>query len=443
MHDDVFALAKAFISGPLASWEADHDLNVIVDVDQIRSAFDKEIALTRDDPSPRGRRGSGVPFLSKQALLTLADGFKGLSLDVDVEKGHFKIATKATQLETPKGASAWLKDWLSALSGRTSVPLSGLPTGTWAAAGFSSALSSDVFNPTRASVSTEVNTLYGDLLDLTPAEREASAPLWERLVELVSGNAFAFAFEQGEVPACGALVVEMSDAHRGRFLIKRLLETFLLRIVPRIQDEEIPIADMPFPDGDFRSVSDLFKAINEVYQQVGITFYESALVEAGDDIAVEALGIRFDTAKRAEAAKAGKTTLGDIIGSQLEIALAYRGNLAALVLSPNASTQAALLVSGSFGKGKSPFSGFSPGKVAVAAFALDRLVVAVPNLWPKATTMTAAESLKGDTSIALEASANTLAMSLSLPINSVALVEALKSRDDEASDQTPSQKSTP
>jgi hypothetical protein len=308
------------------------------------------------------------------------------------------------------------------------VPVAGLPNGTWAAASFSSDITGEAFQDEREATSRAINTLYGDLLDLTPAEREASAPLWARFADLVTGGAYAFAFEQGEVPACGAIVMRVADAHRARFLTKRLLETFLLRIVPRIQDEEITLADMPFPDGDFRTVEDLFKALNEVYGQVGMTFYESSLVEASEDIAVEALGIRFDSTQRKEAAKAGRSSLADIIGSKLELAVAYRGNLMALVLSPAASTQAALLVSGSFGAGQGPFRDPKPGEGGLAAVALDRLVVSVPQLWPNATEVLSPDALRGDASLGLTSSGEVIQATLSLPVRSLAVIEAINQR---------------
>ena len=442
-HDAVFGKVKDFIAKDLASWERKHDLDIVIDVIQLRDAFSKEIALTREDPTPRGKRGSGVPLLSKRALLNLADGFDQLSAQIDFQDAHFKVSASALQREDPRGESASLVKWLGALSGRTGVPLRGLPQGVWAASSISADLSDDGLKPFWEGLSLELNGLYGEVLDLTPAEREASGPLWARLLELLSGGGYAFAFEQGEVPACGALVLEVSDANRARFLVKRLLETFLLRIVPRIQDEEIEIADMPFPDGDFRSTAELFKALNEVYQQVGVSFYESSLVEAGEDIAGEALGVRFDTQKREEAAKAGKATLGDVLGSQLEVALAYRGNLLSLVMSPNASNQAALLVSGSFGEGGGPFRDIGPGEAAVMAFALDRLVVAVPKLWPNATSYTTPDTLRGDASLALKTSDRAFTFELSLPAKSIALLEALKGDKDERSSGKTQKKSDP
>ncbi|MGB0589489.1 MAG: hypothetical protein ACPGU1_07410 [Myxococcota bacterium] len=442
-HNDVFALVKAFIEEDLAAWKAPHDVDVVIDVTNMRTAFAEEIALTRQDPTPKGKRGSGVPLLSKAALLGMVDSLDGISAQVVYQDGHFTIQTSATPRTDATGSWAWAVQWVKALAQRTTVPVAGLPNGTWAAASVSADVTGGAFQDERAKTSAAINTLYGDLLDLTPAEREASAPLWGRFADLVTGGAYAFAFEQGEVPACGAVVMRVEDAHRARFLTKRLLETFLLRIVPRIQDEEISLADMPFPDGDFRTVADLFKALNEVYGQVGMAFYESSLVEASEDIAVEALGIRFDSAQREEAAKAGRSSLADIIGSKLELAVAYRGNLMALVLSPAASTQAALLVSGSFGEGTGPFRAPRPGEAALAAVALDRLVVSVPQLWPNATNVLPPEALRGDASLGLTSSGDVIQATLSLPARSLAVIEAINQRQPKRAEKNASSPASP
>jgi hypothetical protein len=424
-HNDVFALVKSFIATELPTWETPHDVDIWVDVANMRTAFAKEIALTRDDPRPKGERGSGVPLMSKPVLLAMVDGLDRVSGHLVLVDDHFKVQVAARQRDKPTGSLAGAADWVNALAQRTSTPIAGLPNGTWAAGSLSADLTGQAFLPDREAISAVVNTLYGELLDLTPAEREASAPLWRHFADLVTGGAYAFAFEQGEVPACAGVVVRVKDGHRARFLTKRLLETFLLRIVPRIQDEEISLAEMPFPDGDFRTVTELFEALNEVYGQLGIEFYESGLVEANADIAVDAIGIRFDRARHEEAAKASKESLGDILGSKLEVAVAYRGNLLALVVSPTASSQAALLASGSFGKGASPFRSTRPGEAGLVAVALDRLLVSVPKLWPNATDYTTAESLRGDTSLGLRAGDRTVEATLSLPVKSIALLEAM------------------
>ena len=332
------SVARTWIAQGLRSWRPPLAVAVTVDLDLIKKRFPSDVAMARDQLAA-GETGpikkGWLPLVDASSLVWGVDNLRQAVIATEYRDGaiHLEIRGEARKASPLHLAMAVLK-------GHRAADLSQLPTATWAAASHS--WDAKGVGTLVAKAASTLNEAYSELLDLTPEEGAASAPLWDELLRLLTGRGLHFVYREGTFPVSTSLLLESEDAARSRILYDRLLDTLYLRILPRIQDGELLGDNSIIPNGDFPTMGSLLEKLNESLADTGLRI---GMTRNRGVTSVDALTVHIDWSKYG-ADEPNADAMREVIGDEVGVAIAFRDKLIGAAFGVDAGERALYLASG-------------------------------------------------------------------------------------------------
>jgi hypothetical protein len=353
-------------------WETDANIRIELDLQALVRAFPEQLKALTMTPEEVAEETQGDPYAFRPGTIIrmFFDHFQRIYVEARPSSDRLSVDVGLQLVDgDPLGFV------LEGAAGQTSLDLGQMSANQW----FTLALSAGLEDETKEYLSEWVGTWYGELLDLTEDEMEASHELWGELFGLMTGSLVMSVGVERGFGLTTDLLMQVEDSERFRVLYDGLLLTLYLRGLPLWQNSGTGPA---LPNGEFESFEDMVADLNKNFQETGISL---EVVRTRGALSVDGIRLRkFDVAQEENPAAdqgpdagAPPTALPEpprdrpdnvvdeagmkrFMEPQLEFGVAFQGPLVAVSFGREAIQRVKTLVSGFVFDPRIPSAGRAP-----------------------------------------------------------------------------------
>ena len=345
---DIFGKHKAFIEGPLLSWNPPRPLSVQAHLENVNRIFGAEIdEAKRSLGAMIGQMAQDPDLPDSREVLELQIAMLFALLETsDTANVHFWVEGEDIQASfglRPKAGSA-LAAFTKTVSGKSCGFVDALPANTWfgAAAAMDTREIASLRELSRKSV-----TMYTNLLKLTPEDGEALGAIMDRITDQSTGDAAVAIHQDGPYPMAitGMMTVEDGAATQkayGDLLDLLFQKGFALLKAEMAKDG----SEIPPGVAEAKSLPELIKVVGGLLGAFGVTLEIVDQEQDGAKVAGLLFEADWDKLGIKEKEPEAYDILTRVVGKKLQLAFAFKGSSVGFGMGPSGIAKAVAVASG-------------------------------------------------------------------------------------------------
>ncbi len=344
-HADVFAQVKDYVGGGLRTWTPGTPIAVQVNMENVNRLFGAEIddfermlkqtysQMQQDEDVP----GANLAMQQNvEAIFAFLDQTRQLD---------FSVAAPADALQVGMGVSAKqgtaLAQFITESAASEPTLTSLAPATSWL--GFAGNMDTRKVEALKTLQQSSVAT-YAQLLKMTPEEQQQLRGLLEQAWEVSTGDSVFSIYTDGRFPLAMVSAARVTDSAKAKQTYDQLFALLfkkgwaLLKAEMEKEGVQLPATVQ------VNTFSDLAKLATEMGTQYGLSM--QVVEQKEGDATVEAVKINIDWDKTPLRQEDPETyaIMKDVVGNNIELAMAFQGQMTSMALGPNAIRQAAAAV---------------------------------------------------------------------------------------------------